>query len=331
MESANNGSSTAVEIAGSFILGLTCMVGIPGNSLVIWVILWKMKQRSHTVVLILNLAVADLVVLITLPLWIYSISNSWVFGAASCKLMAYLIYCNLYGSVFFITLMSIDRYLAVIYPFASQRWRRKGTVCKAVAIAWSLTLLFSVPIILVKDVKIFDGHPQCSGRQYVSKAQQIACLLVETLVGFIIPFSVLIICYGFVAKRVGQMNFNSKSRPEMLIASIVIAFAICWLPYHVFNVVELASLLLEPGSSALTELEDVSGIGAYITGTLAFISSSINPLLYAFAGRRLRAGFRSSVMVKVFEQMAPSQSTKDEGIPTCDNTTRMEDLQTLDA
>ncbi|GCB76881.1 leukotriene B4 receptor 1-like [Scyliorhinus torazame] len=327
METADNGTSTAVETVASLVLGLTCFVGIPGNSFVIWVILLRMKLRSLTVVLILNLAVADLVVLITLPLWIYSISNSWVFGAASCKILAYLIHCNLYGSVFFITLMGIDRYLAVMYPFASLQWRRKEYVWRAVVIVWLLAFLFAVPIILNRKLEIFDGSPSCSGGHYVSKVQQMLCLVLETLVGFVIPFSVLAICYGCVAKRVGQMSFQKKNRSEMIIVSIVIAFVICWLPYHVFNVVELASLMFEPGSDAAEILEDVFVLGSFITGPLAFINSSINPLLYAFAGRNLRDAFRSSVMSKAFEQMA--QPTRDESTPTSDNAPRMEIVESL--
>lgn len=70
--------STAVACV---ILGLSFLVGAPGNVLVIWTILRHVKQRSHTVVIILHLAVADLLVLITLPLWIYSLVHTWVFGA----------------------------------------------------------------------------------------------------------------------------------------------------------------------------------------------------------------------------------------------------------
>uniref|UniRef100_UPI00398EB135 leukotriene B4 receptor 1 n=1 Tax=Pristiophorus japonicus TaxID=55135 RepID=UPI00398EB135 len=333
MELSNNTNETdhsvnmTEGIAASIVLGLTCLVGIPGNSLVIWTILFKMKQRSPTVLLILNLAVADLVVLITLPLWIYSIINSWVFGETSCKVMGYLIYCNLYSSVFFITLMSIDRFMAVIYPFASQRWRKKDSVCKVVAIVWLLAFLFAIPIILVKNVQIIDDQTQCSYREYDSNAQQITCLALETLVGFVIPFSVLTICYVSIARRVDQMTFKSKNRSEMLIVSIVIAFVICWLPYHVFNLIELASLMVESDSDALKTLENISEVGSYIVGALAFISSSINPLLYAFAARNLWTGFRSSVLVKVFEQMV--QSTKDECTVEHVNTTKIESTQGL--
>ncbi|XP_051884375.1 leukotriene B4 receptor 1 [Pristis pectinata] len=314
-------------IAASIVLGITCLIGIPGNSMVIWVILAKMKKRSSTILLILNLAIADLVVLITLPLWIYSITNSWVFGEASCKVLGYLIYCNLYGSVFFIMLMSIDRFMAVIYPFASQKWRKESSICKVVAIVWILAFLFAVPIILVKKVEVINGKPQCSVREYDSEAQQITCLTLETFVGFVIPFTVLAICYVYVARRVNKMTFKSKNKSEMLIAGIVIAFVICWLPYHVFNVIEFASLMVKPNSDASNTLEHISEVGSYVTGALAFISSSINPLLYAFAAKSLRSGFRSSVMAKVFEQMG--QSTKDEYTMERINTTKMESIQDL--
>ncbi|XP_067906020.1 leukotriene B4 receptor 1 [Heterodontus francisci] len=332
MELSNNINGTVntvegITVTASIVLGLTYLVGIPGNSLVIWVILYKMKQRSPTVVLILNLAVADLVVLITLPVWIYAITNSWVFGNALCKILGYLIYCNLYGSVFFIMLMSLDRFLAVIYPFASQNWRKKEVVCKVVSIVWALTFLFAVPIILVKNVIIIDDRPQCAGRQYDSNAQQITCLILETLVGFVIPFSVLAICYGFVARKVNQMTFKSKNKTEMIIVSIVIIFIICWLPYHVFNLVEIASLTVEPGSDTSETLIHISEVGSYITGALAFISSSINPLLYAFAARSFRSGFRTSAIAQVFEQMA--QSTKDECTLERVSTTKMESMEGL--
>ncbi|XP_060693718.1 leukotriene B4 receptor 1 [Hemiscyllium ocellatum] len=324
MES-NNATETALQAVASTILGLTCIVGIPGNSLVIWVILYKMKQRSPTVILIVNLAFADLIVLVTLPLWIYSICNSWVFGETSCKILGYLLYCNLYSSVFFIMLMSINRFMVVVYPFASQRWQRTQRVCKVVLTVWCSAFLLSVPNLLTRKVGIINGHPQCFGGQYDSKGQQVACLVLETLVGFVIPFTVLATCYGLVTKRVGRMTFKSKHRSEMLIISIIVAFLICWFPYHVFNVIELVSLTLD--SDTIQTLATVSEVGTYITATLAFISSSVNPLLYAFAARNLRDGFRSSVMAKVFEQVA--QYVPDESKMEREDATNMESVEGL--
>ncbi|XP_032892366.1 leukotriene B4 receptor 1-like [Amblyraja radiata] len=316
-----------VRVAASIILGATCLIGIPGNSIVIWVILSKMKRRPSTVLLILNLAIADLVVLLTLPPWIYSINNGWTFGEPSCKVVAYLIYCNLYGSVFFITLMSVDRFMAVIYPFASQRWRTERSVCKVLPVVWALAFLFAVPVILLVKVQTIDGKPTCKDDKSDLKAQQITSLAMETFIGFVIPLTVLAVCYAHVIRRVSQMTYKSKNRTEMLIASIVIAFVICWLPYHVFNVFKFASLMVNSDSGAFRVLENVSEVGSYITGALAFFSSAINPLLYAFAAKSFRNGFRSPVMVKIFEQMA--QSTKDEYAMERFKTTKMGSIQDL--
>ncbi|XP_069757627.1 leukotriene B4 receptor 1-like [Narcine bancroftii] len=322
-EATDHSVSGGEDIAASIILGATCLIGIPGNSMVIWIILFKMKKRSCTILLILNLAIADLVVLITLPLWIYSIASSWIFGETLCKALCYLIYCNLYGSVFFITVMSVDRFMAVVYPFASQRWRKESYVCKVIAIVWVLAFLFAIPGILFHNIETLYGQSQCSINYYNSKGQQITCLVLETVVGFVIPFIVLVICYASVARRVKQMTYKSKGRSEMLIASIVIAFAICWLPYHVFNVLQFVLLIVEPDSNVSSTLEYISAFGSFFAGTLAFINSSINPLLYAFAARSLRNGFRTSIMAKVFEEMA--HPTKDEYSMERINTTKTEE------
>ncbi|MGH0167172.1 UNVERIFIED_CONTAM: hypothetical protein FKN15_051819 [Acipenser sinensis] len=166
------------------ILGLSFLIGVPGNLLVIMIILRHIKHRSHTVVLILNLAVCDFVVLITLPVWIYSLADAWVFGETLCKAMVYVIYSSMYGSVFLITLMSADRFVAIIYPFALQYWKRKGVLLKALAVIWILAFLFGVPTILTQRVDDVDGKLQCTVREYTSEMQEVVCLVLETLSGW---------------------------------------------------------------------------------------------------------------------------------------------------
>ncbi|KAF6716927.1 C-C chemokine receptor type 1 [Oryzias melastigma] len=118
------GTGTAVACV---ILGLSFLIGVPGNLFVIWTILRSMKRRSHTVMLILHLAVADTVVLITLPLWIYSMAHTWEFGEGTCKALVYFISTCMYSSIFFITLMSVERFVAISHPFVMLRWGNKNT------------------------------------------------------------------------------------------------------------------------------------------------------------------------------------------------------------
>ncbi|XP_029946791.1 leukotriene B4 receptor 1 [Salarias fasciatus] len=287
------------------ILGLAFLLGAPGNLLVIWTILRHVKQRSHTVMLILHLAAADLLVLITLPLWIYSLARSWVFGEPCCKAMVFMINACMYSSVFLITLMSVERFVAVRYPFASAEWKRKKALNKLLLALWTAAFLFSIPVILTQVVDQKDGEEHCLYRLYTSPTQELVCVLLETLVGYVLPFAILVVCYGCLCSRITQMTFKSKRKSTVLIASVVIAFAICWTPHHIGNILSLIVLATDSSLSDTAEsLEGVRSTMALIAGAMVFISSTINPILYMFAARSFRSSLRDTGIQKLFRHIS---------------------------
>uniref|UniRef100_A0A8C7CZB9 Si:dkey-148a17.5 n=1 Tax=Oncorhynchus kisutch TaxID=8019 RepID=A0A8C7CZB9_ONCKI len=254
-----NEMSTVGRSVVCVILGLSFLVGVPGNLLVIWTILRHVQQRSHTVVLILHLAAADLLVLITLPLWIYSLARSWVFGEASCKAMVYIINTCMYSSFFLITLMSVERFLVIRYPFKMLR----------------------IPSILTRSIDEIDGTEQCLFREYSSVAQEVVFLCLETLVGFVVPFSTLAVCSCLVATHMRTMHFgSSKQKSTVLISSVC-------------------------GGSLLAQTAIV-----FISGALAFISSSVNPVFYSFAARNFQGSLQESRMVRLFQELSSHTSSK---------------------
>lgn len=284
------------------ILSLSFLVGAPGNLLVIWTILRHVKKRSHTVVIILHLAVADLLVLITLPLWVYSLAHSWIFGEASCKAMVFMINACMYSSVFLITLMSVERFVAVRYPFASAHWKRKQALNKVLLALWTAAFLFSIPVIPTQVVDKDLGEEQCLYRLYTSPAQELVCVLLETLVGYIIPFSILVVCYGCLCSRITQMTLRSKRKSTILIASVVVAFGICWTPHHIGNILSL--IVLATDKEVADHLEDVRNTMAFVTGAMVFISSTVNPILYMFAARSFRSSLRDTGIQKLFRHIS---------------------------
>ncbi|CAJ1048974.1 leukotriene B4 receptor 1 [Xyrichtys novacula] len=286
------------------ILGLSFLVGAPGNLLVIWTILKHVKKRSHTVVLILHLAVADLLVLITLPLWIYSLAHSWVFGEASCKAMVFMINACMYSSVFLITLMSVERFLAVRYPFASAGWKRKKALNKVLLALWTTALLFSIPVIPTQVLGEDSGEEHCLYRLYTSPTQELVCLLLETLVGYILPFAILVICYGCLFSRITQMTFKSKRKSTILIASVVVVFAICWTPHHIGNILSLVILAMGESNPETANVESARSTMIFIAGAMVFISSTINPILYMFAARSFRTSLRDTGIQKLFNHIS---------------------------
>lgn len=290
------------------ILGFSFVLGIPGNSLVIWTICGRMKKRPPTVVFILHLAVADLLILLTLPIWIYSFSNHWLFGTGACKGLVFVIYCSLYASIFFIMCLSLERFLAVSHPFVLQRWKKTMVIHLVVAMIWFFSVILGSTIIPFQTIDDRMAGSQCATREYATHSQEVIHLLSETILGFVVPFTIICTCYICVGKRIGVMACPSKRRSTKLITLVVVIFSLCWFPHHFFNLLTVISVLLEDSNAnASKTLEKISEAGAWIAGAIIFISSCINPLLYAFAARNIRSSDRFTKLSKLFEQVGPSE------------------------
>uniref|UniRef100_A0A4W3K483 G-protein coupled receptors family 1 profile domain-containing protein n=1 Tax=Callorhinchus milii TaxID=7868 RepID=A0A4W3K483_CALMI len=296
------------------IYGLIFLVGATGNSIVIWNIFMNIKHRSPTVSLILNLAVADLMALVLVPFIASDIANAPFLGLVFWKISGYLLFSSMYTSVFLITVMSIERFVAVLYPITAQKWWQRGHVGKVVTAVWLSGFLFAIPVILVvaADIRDGDGRPHLK-RRYSSDEQQITVLLLETLVGFVIPFITLMVCYTFIFKRVKLMNFQTKDKGKTgrLIAGVVILFALCWLPYHSRNVIKVLAVLSKTSNPDLSKrLNSIDSCFEIVAKVLIFISNSSNPIIYAFAARSFKSGFKMSNIARFFEQVNNSSKGK---------------------
>lgn len=284
------------------VLGLASLIGIPGNLLVIWTIILRIKRRTPTVVLIFTLALADFLVLVTVPFWIYALADSWVFGLAFWKTAMYVIFTSMYMSVFLIVAMGVERLLAVLCPFAMKKWRKPATTRNTLACMLVLSLLLALPNAILHVQLDAKGRPLY--RVYSSRQHELGLLLLETLVGFLIPFVSLSISYSAISNRIRQMTGTNKKRAVKLIASIVVAFVLCWSPYHIVNLIRITVMLAQPDS--FRDWDKMYRTAKNAAGALAFISSCINPILYAFAARNFNMGFRAANLAKVFDQMSSS-------------------------
>ncbi|XP_062997512.1 leukotriene B4 receptor 1-like [Elgaria multicarinata webbii] len=305
----------------SMFLSACFLVGLPGNSLVVWTILTKFPQRSFTIILILNLALADLMVMLTVPFWIYYFVRSWVFGEVMCRLLLYLVYLTMYASIFLITLMSLHRFAVVVFPFASQGWRRPPVVRGTLLGVWLLAGAFACPILMFSSTQRAEG--ECTDDVYSSDGQRLAVNIVETLFAFVIPFAVLSVCYSCVVRRIRTLKRRKKMKTGKLVAAVVGAFFVCWLPYHTLNLMIISALLLksthpDPARALLETTEALTNIH----GAVAFLSSCLNPILYAFAARSFRGGLRETNFAKLFGKMHDDTEEK----PTGGNTVSMQGL-----
>ncbi|XP_026122280.1 leukotriene B4 receptor 1-like [Carassius auratus] len=285
---------------GISILVIAFVFGFPGNLFVVWSVLCRVRRRSVTCLLILNLAVADALVLLSAPLFIRFLVNRlhWEFGATMCKTVHYLCCVNMFASIYLICLMSMDRWLAVTKPFLSQRLRTKKRILSIMLGIWVIAFLMALPMPFYRTVKQFHQRLHvCMPYHWESDSHEIFQYLFETIVGFLLPFTFILFCYISVICRLRSAMFQRKGRGNALILLIIVAFAVFWLPYHLINILQVIGVI-QGGSSSVLKAAKVArpNVTAF-----AFMSSSVNPVLYVFAGsshiRQAGLGF----MAKLFE------------------------------
>ncbi|XP_051779005.1 type-1 angiotensin II receptor [Erpetoichthys calabaricus] len=299
-----------IPVVYSFIF----IVGFLGNIMVVLMIYKIMKLKTVANVFMLNLALADLSFLITLPLWAAytAMGYRWLFGSILCKLTSGLITFNLYATIFLLSGLSIDRYLAIVRPMQS-RPRRTVLYARITCILiWISAFFLSLHIMCYRDaILIKNLNITVCGLYDSSKLKEIALVngLLKSILGFFIPLIIIITCYCLIGKtlvkayQIQKSKYQSDEVLKMLVA-IVAAFFICWVPHHIFNFMDV---LVHSKVIQNCHVEDIIDTAMPFTICLAFLNSCLNPILYGFVGRNFRNNMKR--LVKCLPPVAKSHSS----------------------
>ncbi|XP_035259304.1 somatostatin receptor type 5-like [Anguilla anguilla] len=292
---AGGGSSPIVAgVLIPLIYITVCVIGLGGNSLVIHIVLRYSKTESVTNIYILNLAIADELFMLGLPF--LAAQNAllyWPFGSFMCRLVMTVDGINQFTSIFCLTVMSIDRYLAVVHPIRSSKWR-KPQVAKAVNVTvWVVSFVVVLPVVIFADVLQDEGTcniiwPEPAG---VWKASFIIC---TATVGFFGPLLVICLCYLLIVIKVrssgkkvrstSTRRRRSERRVTLMVVIVVAVFVFCWLPFYALNIINLV-VLLPP---------DFRGL-YYFVVVLSYANSCANPVVYGFLSENFKQGFRKAL------------------------------------
>lgn len=263
-------------------------LGVVGNGTVIWVTAFKSKRTVNGIWL-LNLAVADFVFVLFLPFYIDYILRDfhWDFGAAMCKLNSFVSAVNMYASVLFVTVLSVDRYVSLVHLDWSRRYRRVWGAWAVCACVWILAMVLSCPALLFREtVRLHDKivcfnnyHPE---DRHTAAVRHIAVVAVRTTVGFLLPLTAIAVTAILLTVKVnrsrGLVRLSSFSKT---VSAVILAFFLCWAPFHTFSLMELTV------HSSL-HLHHVLQAGFPLATSLGFFNSCINPLLYVLLGKKIR-------------------------------------------
>ncbi|XP_061619346.1 leukotriene B4 receptor 1 isoform X3 [Phyllopteryx taeniolatus] len=237
--------STSAKV-GIAILTLAFALGFPGNVFVAWSVVCRVRKRSVTCLLVLNLAAADASVLLTAPVFLRFLAGGrgWEFGSPACKLVHYLSSVNMYVSIYLICLMSMDRWMAVTRPFLSQRMRTKRSLLILLLGVWVSAFLLSIPMPFYRSNlrKVLPNNATlrfCVPYHWQSVGHRVFQYTFETVTGFLVPYSLINTCYSSVICRLQSAAFKRRGQGSRLILMIICTFALFWLPYHIVNTIEV--------------------------------------------------------------------------------------------
>ncbi|KAM4623341.1 somatostatin receptor type 2-like isoform 1-T2 [Polymixia lowei] len=280
----------------TFIYFVVCSVGLCGNALVIYVILRYAKMKTVTNIYILNLAVADVLCMMSLPFIAMQLALvHWPFGEALCRVIMTVDSLNQFTSIFCLTVMSIDRYLAVVHPIKSTKWR-KPRVAKLINLTvWGVSLLVNLPTMIFSGL---DKVPVCGIIWPDPQEVYYKVFMFYTFfVGFFLPLAVICLCYLLIiikvkssGMRVGSTKRKRSERKVTRMVSIVVAvFVLCWLPFYAFNVTSATSSI-KPTSALKSTFDFVVVLG--------YANSCANPILYAFLSDNFKKSFQNVLCLK---------------------------------
>lgn len=302
---------------------LIFILGLSGNGVVIFTV-WRAQGKWRAAdVYIGNLALADLTFVVTLPLWaVYTaMGYHWPFGVALCKISSYVVLLNMYASVFCLTCMSFDRYLAIVHSLSSSQLRTRGHMRTSLTAIWVLSGLLAAPTLVFRTTKYDESSNRTSCAMdfhlVVTKRDQesfwIAGLsLSSSALGFLLPFLAMMVCYCFIGCTVTR-HFNTlrkedqrKRRLLKIITTLVVVFAACWMPFHLVKSADALSYLdLLPSTCYF--LRFLLLAHPYAT-CLAYVNSCLNPFLYAFFDLRFRSQCLCLLNLKKSLHASPASS-----------------------
>ncbi|XP_041692337.2 C3a anaphylatoxin chemotactic receptor-like [Coregonus clupeaformis] len=251
------------------------LLGVFGNGVVIWIAGLKMKKTVNTT-WYLSLAISDFIFCACLPFNIISmVTKEWILGLFMCKFTSFVMFLNMFSSIFLLVVISVDRYVLVVFPVWAQNQRTVRRASVVVVLAWAISVVLSIPSTVFRQVTT-DGTTKCFN-DYPYRNRHIIVAVSRFVSGFVLPLFIIIFCYSVIILRLRTNRMTRSSKPFRVLTALIAMFFISWLPYHVF-------IILESGASDQTSLTVIHE-GLKISATLASANSCMNPFLYSFMGK----------------------------------------------
>ncbi|XP_059203137.1 somatostatin receptor type 5-like [Centropristis striata] len=291
----NNVSEVAApmpfNVVTAVIYAIVFVVGLLGNTLVIHVIVRYTKMKTVTNMYILNLALADELYILGIPfLGTNSALSYWPYGDFFCKVCMTADAMSQFSSTFCLTVMSIDRYLAVVHPLRSAKWRKPQVAKVFNGMVWLVSFVIALPVTIYSGVQKDLNTCNISWPE-PEKLWSIVFILYTSILSFFGPLVVICLCYLLIVIKVRSAGVRagltkrrkSERKVTRMVVIIVLVFVLCWLPFFTTNIVNLIHIIPENNTTAAVY---------FFLVILTYVNSCANPILYGFLSENFKQSFQ---------------------------------------
>ncbi|XP_034562018.1 C-C chemokine receptor type 3-like [Notolabrus celidotus] len=307
VEPCNPDSENSLGAYMSIIYYFIFFFSVSGNVLVLVIIYRFERLTTVTNILLLNLVFSSLIFVSSLPFWgVYQQLSTWIFGNPMCKIVGTFYYLGFYSSVLFLTLLTFDRHIAVVYSLSAPRMRNHRYAVISCVVVWVVSSVVCIKEMILHSTyeSTMDGRTYCQdqgGDLDIDAAMRLreSGFYIQLFLFLIFPLVVITYCYVRIAITVLSSQLVTKFKTVRLIFCIVVLFFVCWTPYNIALLIKEKSL--EDDEQTCEERGSKSA-AVHVTRNLTYIYFCISPLFYTFVGKKFQNYFRQ-MMVKRFPRL----------------------------
>ncbi|XP_061460468.1 P2Y purinoceptor 2-like [Rhineura floridana] len=296
-----------LHLAIPVLWGILSVGGLVFNSISLWIFWFTIKRWNSSIMLQFNLALVDVIVLPVTPLMVtyFSLGNHWPFGQFICQFQVFLLSTHLYGSIYFLMLISIHRYQVVVHYNAKSLWRQKSFLKKLVLVFWAFLILQGLPLFFFLRTAVIDKSIKCLSI-YQSKLAYLylAYRVFLGVVCFLIPFGICLTSYamlGAYIAQISQANLRGrvmKTKSRQMITITMVIFTVCFAPLHICQTV---GVIVRYYWTSCT-LRYCVEIAYYVSLVFSMASCCLDPFIYNFANEKFHKSFSNSLTRLLFSK-----------------------------
>ncbi|XP_042358627.1 hydroxycarboxylic acid receptor 2-like [Plectropomus leopardus] len=274
------------------------IVGLPGNMVALWIFCICIKCWKPHTLLLFNLALADLLLLISVPFRIHTAlqGDHWVFGQVLCRVNLFMLAVNRAASIAFMTVVALNRYFKVVHP---HHWISRMSLtqaCWTAGLMWTVVIAVRFPLLTTNLLLQHGNVSLCrSFNAYSVVPLPLKIHYVAFVAEFFLSWFLILYCSAHIACFLHKQQRDTQKKVRKAIQAvgvISLVFTICFLPSILTGLGALCVQYFHPTNCTSYNL--ITQLFMICLG-FTYLNSALDPLIYSFSSSMFQDALKSSI------------------------------------